>query len=27
MEECLAGLPAAERQAVLHDTAARLYRL
>ena len=26
-EECLAGLPAAERRAVLHDTAARLYRL
>ena len=27
MHECLAGLMAAERRAVLHDTAARLYRL
>jgi predicted TIM-barrel fold metal-dependent hydrolase len=27
MRECLAGLTPAERQAVMHDTAARLYRL
>lgn len=27
MQECLAGLAAAERRAVLHDTAARLYQI